>query len=264
MVKRIPEETREEIMRLYDDGNGLSPTEIVKRTEMPYSSVYGLTRARQRINPETGQPFESLTKLRGYQARQRINPETGQPFESLTKLMSYRVRQRINPETGQPFESRNQYQEYLARQRINPETGQPFESLNQYQEYLARQRINPETGQPFESRNQYREYQARQRINPETGQPFESRNQYREYQARQRVKRPENQCLSDLIKRRLRELRKDQSWLAKKMGITRQAVSLYANARTVPTKDLVQQLYSALEVPYQTLDDLLEDIDIES
>jgi plasmid maintenance system antidote protein VapI len=170
MPRRIPDEKREEIIRLYDNGGGMSPAEIARQTGVSYSSVYGLTK----------------------------------------------VRQRVNPETGEPFESQSQYQEYTARQRVNPETGEPFESLSQYQEYTARQRVN----------------------------------------------RPENQGLSDLINRRLKELRRNQAWLAEEMGVTRQAVSLYVKGRSTPTNDLLQRLYSSLDVPYETLDDLLEDLNI--
>ncbi len=147
MPRRIPDEKREEIIRLYDNGGGMSPAEIARQTGVSYSSVYGLTK----------------------------------------------VRQRVNPETGEPFESKSQYQEYTARQRVN---------------------------------------------------------------------RPENQGLSDLINRRLKELRRNQAWLAEEMGVTRQAVSLYVKGRSTPTNDLLQRLYSSLDVPYETLDDLLEDLNI--
>src|SRR3989344_3468177 len=238
MPKKIPPETKEEIIRLYDNGRGLNPLEIVRQTGVSYSSVYGLTRARQRINPETGQPFESLSQYEEYRARQRINPETRQLFES-----------------------KSQYDEYRARQKINPETGQHFESKSQLLDYHARQRINPETGQPFESLSQLLDYQARQRINPETGQLFESLSQLLDYQARQLVDRAENKGLSVLIRTRLKELGKNQSWLAGEMGITHQAVSKYVQGTSVPTRDLLKRLYSSLDVPYETLDDLLEDLD---
>ena len=261
MPKKIPPETKEEIIRLYDNGRGLNPLEIVRQTGVSYSSVYGLTRARQRINPETGQPFESLSQYEEYRARQRINPETGQLFESRCQYDEYRARQRVNPETGQLFESRSQYDEYRARQRINPETRQPFESKSQYEDYHARQKINPETGQHFESKSQLLDYHARQRINPETGQLFESLSQLLDYQARQLVDRAENKGLSVLIRTRLKELGKNQSWLAGEMGITHQAVSKYVQGTSVPTRDLLKRLYSSLDVPYETLDDLLEDLD---
>ena len=171
MPKRISNETKEEIMKLYDHGSGLSPIEIARQTGVSYPSVYGLTRVRQRVNPETGQPFESLS----------------------------------------------QYQDYNARQRVNPETGQPFESRSQYQDYRERQKVN----------------------------------------------RPENQRLGGLIRRRLKNLGKNQSWLAEEIGVTRQSVSLYVKGRSVPKDDLLQKLYSSLDVQYGILDDLLEDFDNE-
>lgn len=56
-------------------------TEIVRQTGVSYPSVYGLTR----INPETGQRFESLTQYGKYTARQRANrPEN----QGLSKLIN--------------------------------------------------------------------------------------------------------------------------------------------------------------------------------
>ncbi|MEK6922191.1 MAG: hypothetical protein AABX08_00135 [Nanoarchaeota archaeon] len=42
MPKRIPQEVRKEIRRLYDDGRGMSPMEIARLTGASYSSVYHL------------------------------------------------------------------------------------------------------------------------------------------------------------------------------------------------------------------------------
>ena len=72
MPKRISNELREEISRLYDDGKGRSPAEISRQTGISYFSVYGMTKARQRINPGTGKPFESRTEYNDYSARQRV------------------------------------------------------------------------------------------------------------------------------------------------------------------------------------------------
>ncbi len=80
MPRRIPEEEREEISRLYDQG--LRPSEIARQTGVSYASVYGMTKARQRINPDTGEKFKSGTEYEYHLAKQRINPETEKPFES--------------------------------------------------------------------------------------------------------------------------------------------------------------------------------------
>ena len=155
MSKKLSKETKEEITRLYDDGDGLNLYEIASQVGVSYSSAYGLTRAKER----------------------------------------------------------------------------GFASLTEYEKHLAKKR------------------------------GFESQTEYEKHLAKERQRRPENQELSKLIKTKLKEGGKNQSWLAKEMGITSQAVSLYVRGKNVPTEDLLGRLYSLLDVPYKTLDDLLEDID---
>src|SRR3989338_6756603 len=126
MPKMIPKETREEIQRLYDDGKEISPAEIARQTVVSYASVYGMTKARQRINPETRKKYKSPVEYEDYLARQRINPETGEKFKSKTDYLSYLARQRINPETRKKYKSLSERYDYLVRQRINPETGKKY------------------------------------------------------------------------------------------------------------------------------------------
>ena len=241
MPKRIPDEVRDEINRLYDAGRGMSPKEIARRIGVPYSSVYGMTRARQRTNPETGKPFESRGEYAAYQARQRTNPKTGKPFESL-----------------------GEYAAYQARQRTNPETGKPFESRGEYEAYQARQRTNPETGKPFESRGELQAYQARQRTNPETGKPFESLGELQAYQARQRSKKERNRELSDFVKKRLKWMGLNQSWLAEEMDVSREAVRLYVTGKSIPRGENLRKLLLALDVRRSTrLPKSLEDLVVE-
>ena len=168
MPKRIPEEAREEISRLYDDGRGASPAEIARQVGVSYASVYGMTRARQRVNPETGEKYKSQTE--------------------------------------------------------------------------------------------YKDYQARQRVNPETGEQFKSRTEYEKNLARQRKERRGNIELSDLIKTRLKELGKTQSWLAQQMGVSRQRVSHYANGVSIPQGEKLDKLLVALEIrdKPKSLDNLVE------
>ncbi|MDP3727934.1 MAG: helix-turn-helix transcriptional regulator, partial [bacterium] len=149
------------------------------------------------------------------------------------------------------------------RQRTNPETGQPFASQTEYNNYHARQRTNPEIGKKFASLTEYQNYHSKQRTNPETGKKFASLTEYQNYHSKQRMKRPENQELSDLVKRRLKELGKNQSWLAEELGISRQVISYYVKGKSIPKGDILEKLYSSLDVPYKTLDDLLEGSDIE-
>src|SRR3989339_638069 len=145
------------------------------------------------------------------------------------------------------------------KQRTNPETGKLFESRNEYNDYLIRQRTNPETGKLFESLTEYDDYHIRQRTNPKTRKLFASRTEYNDYHERQRTSRPENQELSDLIKKRLKELGRNQSWLAEEIEVTKQRVSQYVQGKSFPKEDVLQKLYSSLEVPYKTLEDFLDD-----
>ncbi len=94
------------------------------------------------------QGFPSITAYKRHKAKQRTNPETGQPFTSLRELRDYQARQRINPETGIGFKSETEYGDWLARQRINPETGTKFKSGTEYNHWWARQR-------GFEGLNEY-------------------------------------------------------------------------------------------------------------
>ncbi|MEK6952117.1 MAG: hypothetical protein AABX29_03810, partial [Nanoarchaeota archaeon] len=85
MPKRILREKEQLIDKLFREG--LNPAEIARRTDVSYGTAYGYTRARQRINPETGQGFASRTEYQEHLARQK------------------------------GFASRTEYQEHLARQK---------------------------------------------------------------------------------------------------------------------------------------------------
>src|SRR3989344_4422953 len=236
MAKRLSAEIKEKITLLYDNGNGLDISKIAQQIGVSYQAIYSLTRIKQRTNPETGKLFESRNEYNDYLIRQRTNPETGKLFESLTE-----------------------YNDYHSRQRTNPETGKLFESLTEYNDYHSRQRTNPETGKLFESLTEYDDYHIRQRTNPKTRKLFASRTEYNDYHERQRTSRPENQELSDLIKKRLKELGRNQSWLAEEIEVTKQRVSQYVQGKSFPKEDVLQKLYSSLEVPYKTLEDFLDD-----
>lgn len=135
------------------------------------------------------------------------------------------------------FASRTAYQEHLAKQR-------GFASYGAYEEHLAKKK-------GFASRGAYQEDWAKKK-------GFASLTEYEKHLAKQRQQQPENRELSDLIKRRLREKCKNQTWLARKIGVTRQAVSLYAKGKIIPNEMSLRKLFLALEVNYQTIDDLVE------
>src|SRR3989338_3692446 len=144
MSRRITDEQREEARRLYD--TGLKTSEIGMQTGISYSSVYGLTKGRQRGNPEKGEKFKSYVDN----------------------------------------------QDYLARQRVN-----------------------------------------------------------------------QNKEQSDLIRGRLEEMGKNQSWLAEQLGVSKQAVSLYIQGKSKPRGERLDKLLRVLNINNRekpkSIDDLVEE-----
>ncbi len=66
---------------------------------------------------------------------------------------------------------------------------------------------------------------------------FASNAEYRKEGSRRRQSNPRNQVLSAMINRRLDELGENQSWLARRIGLSRQSVSLYALGKVLPKDD---------------------------
>jgi ribosome-binding protein aMBF1 (putative translation factor) len=263
MPRRIPDEEKRLMGELY--AKTQSVAEVARRTNIPYSTVYGYTRVLERINPETGQPYKSQTELENYRTRQRINPETGQPYKSRIEYLQHSARKRGFASLAEcekhrvikkgfastteykkhlaikkGFASRTEYEQHLAKKK-------GFASLRDYEKHLAKKR-------GFASLRDYEKH-----LVIEKG--FASLTKYEQHLAKKRQQKPINQELSDLIKVRLSELGdRTQKWLAEQLGITESAVSRYTGGRTTPRKRLQKKLFDALELPYQTLDDLLDDL----
>ena len=153
--------------------------------------------------------------------------------------------------------------ENLAPQKVYYHTSLPdhvlslgYTSRKDHREDLVRQRINPETGNNYRSMSEYNNYQARQRINPETGKKYASLREYDEYLAEKRKKI--NKKFSRFLINRLEELEKNQSWLAKKIKVTRAATSFYIQGKITPSDDLLNKMSVSLKVNYKTLEDLIK------
>ena len=80
---------------------------------------------------------------------------------------------------------------------------------------------------------------------------------YQKYLAKKRQQQPETQELRDLIKKRLKNMNKNQSWLAEQLGVRSKTVSSYVTRRSIPNRTRLRRLFTTLQVDYQTLDDLL-------
>ncbi len=189
MARKIPEEVKEEIVRLYDNGNGLNPRQISERIDVSYSTVYKLTRLKERMNPFT------------------------------LKI----------------FESDKEYKEFFAHTN-------GFKSYKEYENYRAR-------ANGFRSRASYNRA-------IEKGRKLKIKNEKRKQEEEKRKIIKQN--LGDLILKRLEEFGKTKTWLAKEVGVTREAISKYSRGIYLPgDEDILQNLFSALDVDYKNLDDLL-------
>lgn len=137
MANITPEKTIAKIQKLYK--MGLGPCEIARRTGVSHPTVYGYTKVRQRINPETKKPFESMSQLKDYQIRQRINPETKKPYNSQTEYNKHLAKQKGY--------SLTEYKKYLTEKRSKRKKNRKLsalikerlEELGQNQSWLAEQ-----------------------------------------------------------------------------------------------------------------------------
>ena len=123
-------------------------------------------------------------------------------------------------------------------------TQRGYTSFNEYIKDLIKKR-------EFSCYKDYCNYLAKQK-------GFKSRHAYDVYLSEERQKKPENKKLSEIIIKTLKELEKNQSWLAKQIGVSRQVVSNYTHAKIMPRKPVLEKIFSALELPYKTLEDLTE------
>jgi len=64
-----------------------------------------------------------------------------------------------------------------------------------------------------------------------------------------------------MMKTALEKKNKNQIWLAEELGISNQTVSNYINGINLPKKEYQQRLFEALDLPYQSIDDLIEELE---
>ena len=93
----------------------------------------------------------------------------------------------------------------------------------------------------FESPTEYRKHLARKN-------GFKSHNEYLKYLARQRSEKKENIEFGNLVRTRLRDLDRNQSWLAEQLGVSDAVVSFYANGKSRPKGENLNRLLLTLEI----------------
>lgn len=103
-----------------------------------------------------------------------------------------------------------------------------FNSLIDYQNHLAKNR-------EYNSFSDYKEDWAKKK-------GFNSHAKYNKYLAKQRQQKPEYKSLAGSIENKLKELGKNQIWLAIELGISRQAVSQYVHGEIFPKEEIQEKL----------------------
>jgi len=68
---------------------------------------------------------------------------------------------------------------------------------------------------------------------------------------------PQNQSLRLLLKRRLEDMGRSQTWLSGQIDVTRNAISLYAQGKHFPREYILLKIFSTLKVEYKTIGDLV-------
>ncbi|MBS3123326.1 helix-turn-helix domain-containing protein [Candidatus Woesearchaeota archaeon] len=103
----------------------------------------------------------------------------------------------------------------------------------------------------FASHTEYKSYTVQKR-------GFASLTEYQNYLSKENKQKITHKLLSTLITTRLKELGKNQSWLAEELNLTRQMISYYIKGINLPRDYILTNLFSVLEVPYKTIDDLIK------
>lgn len=103
----------------------------------------------------------------------------------------------------------------------------------------------------FKNSTEYQEHLAQQK-------GFKNLTEYDKHLAQERSTRKVNRKLSNLVQTKLKEMGRNQSWLAIELGVDRQMVSRYIHGRSVPIPETAQRLFSVLGLPYKNLEDLID------
>ncbi len=123
-----------------------------------------------------------------------------------------------------------------------------FDNVGDYREYLLAQR-------GFKTSKEYQDHLDR-------NDGFESKVDYQKHRTKCRQKKIENRKFSQFMRNRLAELGKTQISLAREIGATPTVVCYWANGKQLPHKKFIKPLFTALKIPYETLDKLLENVEL--
>jgi len=168
-------------------------------------------------------------------------------FDSLGAWQNYHAR-------AKGFNSYHHYTLHLLK-------GKGFRSFHKYAISMAEEK-------GFKSYRGYRDFLAMQK--GEGSWREQAHNQYmekrgitsrksRRYTKRERGQRKkQSKRLSRMIRKGLKKLGRSQSWLAKKAGVTRQAISLYTTERQTPSPDTAREICKVLDLRGRGIEILFE------
>ena len=113
MRSKISFKTKQEIRILYSKGSTIKDIAKKFKFKVSRSSVDALVK----INPATGQFFESIKEYHEYLLMKKINPETEENYKSLREYNDYRARKKFNPKTGENYNSMYEFIKYQNNER---------------------------------------------------------------------------------------------------------------------------------------------------
>ncbi len=87
---------------------------------------------------------------------------------------------------------------------------------------------------------------------------FESINDYKKYRISVNRNKYINKKFGRLLRKRLIELNKNIGWLAQELNIDKSNICRYTNGITLPKAHNQEKLFQLLELPYKTIDDILD------
>jgi len=134
------------------------------------------------------------------------------------------------------FGSFTKYKEHLAERK-------GFMTYHKYRESLIKKR-------GFISYKEYEAYMAKKK-------GFNSLYECQKYRVEKRQYNALNKKFSKLLLEQLIKLNKTQRGLATELGINESAVSRYMHGKTLPKKSLQERLFNIIELPYKTIEDIL-------
>ena len=136
-----------------------------------------------------------------------------------------------------------------------------FSGLKEYRDHMARERgfkSQSEYNQKLAKENDYYRKTREELDEWARGKGFDSYTDYSQHLDSLKRLRPENRLLSGLIQMRLEHRGQSLQWLADELGVNRTTALRYSQGTRFPPVDVQEKIFQKLELPYKTIDDIIE------